>query len=61
MTEAGEHVTYRPLPTRSPGLLRQAGHEAVVLRLADDGSGRAMLLFPNLDLIAAVPDEITPA
>lgn len=51
-------VTYRPLPTRSPAARRLAGREAVVVKVADDGTGRAMLLFPDLTLLAAIPDEM---
>lgn len=54
-------VTYHPLPTRSPGLRDRVGRDAVVVRVADDDTGRAMLLFPDLALIAAIPDEIAPA
>jgi hypothetical protein len=57
----GGHVTYRPLETRSPAARALAGREAVVVKLADDGTGRAMLLFPDLSLLAAVPIEMTEA
>lgn len=57
-TDTGDRVTYRPLPIRSPAASRLAGHGAVVVKLADDDTGRAMLLFPDLTLLAAVPDEM---
>jgi hypothetical protein len=60
-TEEGARVVYHPLLTRSPALLNLAGRLAAVTKVADDGSGRAMLLFGDLSLVAAVPDEFTPA
>lgn len=59
--EDGAHVIYTPLSTRSPAMQRLAGRVAAVTKVADDGSGRAMLLFGDLSLVAAVPDEFTPA
>ena len=58
--EEGARVIYHPLPTRSPAMQHLAGRVAVVTKLADDGSGRAMLLFGDLTLSGAVPDEFTP-
>jgi hypothetical protein len=54
-------VVYHPLETRSPALLNLAGRLAAVTKVAADGSSRAMLLFGDLSLVAAVPDEFTPA
>jgi hypothetical protein len=56
--EPGARIIYRPLPTRSPATLRLDGHHGVVVRVAEDDSGRAMVLFPDLSLIAAIPDEM---
>lgn len=56
--QPGDRVIYRPLSTRSPALLGHDGDQPVVVRVADDG--RAMLLFADLTLAAAVPAEFTP-
>jgi len=58
MIEPGNRVIYRPLPTRSPATLRLDGQQGVVVRVAEDDTGRAMLLFPDLTLLAARPDEM---
>lgn len=57
--DVGARVIYHPRPTRSPELVNLTGKMPVVVKLADDGTGRAMLLFPDLTLAAAVPDEFT--
>jgi len=56
--EPGTRVTYRPLPTRSPATLAHDRQRGVVVRVAEDDTGRAMILFPDLTLLAAIPDEM---
>jgi hypothetical protein len=56
--DTGARVIYRPLGSRSPASQRLSGHLGVVVKVAEDDYGRAMLLFPDLTLLAALPDEM---
>lgn len=50
-------VIYRPLLHRSPEALRHDGFLAVVQK--DSPDGRGMLIFRDLSMLAAVPEEMT--
>lgn len=52
-----DQVIYRPMPHRSPEALRHDSFLAVVQKVAPDG--RAMLIFRDLSMLAALPEEIT--
>lgn len=49
-------VIYRPLPHRSPEALRHDSFLAVVQK--DSPDGRGMLIFRDLFMLAAVPEEM---